>query len=149
MLGFHHLFARCRHLSAGPWPRCGRDVTLETVFLRHRCALLAKGIASLLPSQMIPIERRVTHGNICMAARSRRNARCAPDARQHLDLKMLNFQQLSSRVIFVTNALVQCMSICYMQRAGQVSALPRAVVAELVDAQWKFESSRPHQILFQ
>jgi hypothetical protein len=39
------------------------------------------------------------------------------------------------RVIFVTNALVQGRSICYMQRAGQVSALPRAVVAELVDAQ--------------
>jgi hypothetical protein len=37
--------------------------------------------------------------------------------------------------LFVTNALVQGRSICYMQRAGQVSALPRAVVAELVDAQ--------------
>lgn len=38
-------------------------------------------------------------------------------------------------VIFAMNALVQCMPICYMQRAGHVSALPRAVVAELVDAQ--------------
>jgi hypothetical protein len=50
-------------------------------------------------------------------------------------MKRQVFQLLSSHVIFVTNALVQCMSICYMQRAGQVSALPRAVVAELVDAQ--------------
>ena len=38
-------------------------------------------------------------------------------------------------VIFAMKALVQRMTICYMQRAGQVSALPRAVVAELVDAQ--------------
>ncbi|MCZ4287638.1 hypothetical protein O4H62_02025 [Hoeflea alexandrii] len=50
-------------------------------------------------------------------------------------MKTLIFHTLSRHVIFVTNALVQRMPICYMQRAGQVSALPRAVVAELVDAQ--------------
>jgi hypothetical protein len=65
----------------------------------------------------------------------RRASRFVSARSRGFTLKMLIFRSLASHVFFVTNALVQRMSICYMQRAGQVSALPRAVVAELVDAQ--------------
>jgi hypothetical protein len=69
------------------------------------------------------------------AAMDLRNSPPSRGAGYLFPLKTLIFHRCPSHVIFVTNALVQRMPICYMQRAGQVSALPRAVVAELVDAQ--------------